>query len=111
MQAPARVHDSDALLLRFGAELSSALAEVRAIPSPLTRSALVVFEDSLQDDQDVAEVLMHLGRLREGLGDAVPFELSAFLEAMMHRLGTLRGEHSAAMLRSGFFQRRGTVPA
>jgi len=113
VQAPRPIitKDSDALLLRSGAELSAALVEVGSIPSPLTRSALVVFEDSLQDDLKVAEVLTHIQQFREAVEGAVPMRVLHVLDKMILRLDAMPGDQPAAMFRSGFFQRRSIVPA
>ena len=108
---PLSTTDIDALLHSCGEGLSSCLIEIAEIRSPVTHSALVIFEDSLQDDRKVEEIIEHIRQLHDGFGDAVPVRTAQFLDELMYRLDPLPSEHSAAMFRSGFFQNRRVVPA
>jgi hypothetical protein len=103
--------DVDTLLARSGEELRRLLTEVMAVRSARTRSALVVFEDSLQDDQDMGQVVAHIHQLREELGDEVPLPTRQALTAMAHRLNGWAEPQRAAGFRSAFFLHRGIAPA
>ena len=83
------------------------MVEIAEIRSPVTHSARVIFEDSLQDDRVVAEVIEHIQQLHDDLGDAVKRDVKDCLLEMMRSLGTLPGEHTANTFLSGFFKRRG----
>ncbi len=107
---PSTIGDIDVLLLRFGEGLYGSLLDLVKIQSPVTRSALVVFEDSLQDDLTLAEVIEHMRQLRETLGDMIPLKVSDALAEMMSQLVSMPGGQDAAMFRSGFFEHLRVVP-
>lgn len=92
----------------LGEQVAAVIIRLAEIPCPLTRSAIVVFDDYLHDEQDLRTLIVHLDRLHASVDQSLIGQ-RAQLAQFTDDLRTLRPELDAAPFRTAYNQRRTAV--
>ncbi|HEY0976785.1 MAG TPA: hypothetical protein VGE21_04895 [Flavobacteriales bacterium] len=93
------------VIKQLGEQVAAVVLRACEVPCPHTRSAIIVFEDVLQDEQDLRSLVAHLHRLHDSM-DARLVGQRAQLEQFTADLRALAPELDAAPFRSAYSQRR-----